>query len=339
MSDNRELKIGIVGYGFAGQIHNDAINAVNLPDLKTRVMGIVDPSVTARNLAQIHNLEVYSDTPELLLAQSPDILIVAVPPACVLGVVNQIVAAEHRPQAVLMEKPLAISLNDAREVASKLTEKQIFASVGYTGFYHSEYVAAYELIRSGKIGLPKRIVEQIHIGMSNFPTQYMEENMGGVVALNGGHSVQHLCSYTNTNPKQWRVIDASTANIFFKTPRSDTGTARLVNDDDKIHAHFSWQWTPYDVSGCNASTVYGTTGAVQVHGFSGYQKLGEPKEKFVAVHPDSATFDERHLAGFKAQWQAFVRAVLNGETPPVPLDYALGIQGLLEQITHFQGND
>ena len=45
---SEKLKVGIVGYGFAGTVHRDAMEAVKPLGVQVDITGIVDPSDSAR---------------------------------------------------------------------------------------------------------------------------------------------------------------------------------------------------------------------------------------------------------------------------------------------------
>jgi glucose-fructose oxidoreductase len=158
--DQRPLKVVI-----AGLVHGHAAGFLEhnqmRPDLE--IVGIVEPS---RDLfdqyAKRFNLDsklYYSDLGDALQATHPD---------AVLGYTSTYdhrrmveIAARHH-VAVMVEKPLAVSVEDARAIQEAAREARIPVLVNYeTTWYRSNH-AAYDLVHDGSLGEVRRIV--VHDG-------------------------------------------------------------------------------------------------------------------------------------------------------------------------------
>ena len=72
-----KLDIGIVGYGYAGQIHREALRH----DERINKIAVVDPDWTQRAKASAEGLNAYEDLNQLL-DKRVDVVIVSIPPSC-----------------------------------------------------------------------------------------------------------------------------------------------------------------------------------------------------------------------------------------------------------------
>jgi predicted dehydrogenase len=159
-ADQRPLKVVI-----AGLVHGHAAGFLEhnrkRPDLE--IVGIVEPSSDLFDqYAKKFNLDgklYYSDLGEAIQATHPD---------AVLGYTSTYdhrrvveIAARHH-VAVMVEKPLAVSIEDARAIQEAARSGKIPVLVNYeTTWYRSNH-AAYDLVHDGSLGEVRRIV--VHDG-------------------------------------------------------------------------------------------------------------------------------------------------------------------------------
>src|SRR5690606_37355041 len=117
--------IGIVGAGIRGQLFASALQ--QLPDC--RVVAIADPSATARAaLADRVGAAAYADHRELLDRHKLTGLVVATPDfAHRDAVIDAAGAGVH----LLVEKPLATNLTDAREINAAVDRAGVRAMVAF----------------------------------------------------------------------------------------------------------------------------------------------------------------------------------------------------------------
>jgi len=94
----------------------------------------------------------YADAAEALQKESPDIAIVCTreKPRYALAKL----AVEHGVRAVVLEKPMAANIREARDLVKQCEERGVLLTVMHQMRFSDEFVAAKEAIASGAIGTP-----------------------------------------------------------------------------------------------------------------------------------------------------------------------------------------
>jgi len=157
---DRPLRVGIVGL-VHGHVHGFLDASRNSPEID--IVGIAEPD---RKLA-LQNAARYGFKPELLFADLEEMLQKAHPEA-VLAYTNTYdhrrvveVCARHGVH-VMMEKPLAVSLEDALAMEKAAHAGHIQVLVNYETTWYASNRAAYDLAHDGSIGGIRKVV--VHDG-------------------------------------------------------------------------------------------------------------------------------------------------------------------------------
>lgn len=148
----RDPGIGVVGAGF---IVRDC-HLVAYRDAGFRVAGITSRTrATAEEVARLRGLPQVFDTLEALL-DSPevDIVDVAVPPLAQPSILKRIAAHPRKVRGILAQKPLAMSLDEAKEVVVACREAGIPLQVNQNMRYDQSVRALKTLLRRGLLGDP-----------------------------------------------------------------------------------------------------------------------------------------------------------------------------------------
>lgn len=141
-------RIGVVGAGFIGGRHVDALTAQD----DVQVVGVVDPQEErARRLADRAGGTAYATWEQLLDAEELDALYVCVPPH-LHGALEE--AAIDRGLPLFVEKPLAADLATAERLADRIEDAGLLTSVGY----HWRYLDTVDQVRELLAGAPARLV-------------------------------------------------------------------------------------------------------------------------------------------------------------------------------------
>lgn len=140
--------VGIVGAGIMGSQHARIYAELG----HARLYGVADiDSAKAEGVAARHGARAFSDYRRLLDAPEVDAIHVATPDHLH---VEPVLAALEAGKHVLVEKPLAASVLDARRIvdASRRTGRHVM--VNYTHRWAAPYARAGAAVRSGAIGKP-----------------------------------------------------------------------------------------------------------------------------------------------------------------------------------------
>ncbi|MDE3090750.1 MAG: Gfo/Idh/MocA family oxidoreductase, partial [Chloroflexota bacterium] len=139
-------RIGLVGYGYWGP--NLARNFHALPD--AHLVAVAD--VDAKRLdepARLYHARTYADYHEFLADPTLDAVAISTPARTHFEIAR---AALERGKHVLVEKPLAMSSAEARELIALAEQKQRVLMVGHTFEYNPAVWKIRELVESRAIG-------------------------------------------------------------------------------------------------------------------------------------------------------------------------------------------
>lgn len=146
------LGIGIVGAGF---IVRDC-HLVAYAEAGYRVVGLTSRTrSTADEVARLRNVPNVHDTVEALLDDpAVDLVDVAVPPAQQPAVIRRIVGHPRKVRGILAQKPLAMNLDDAKEIVSACRAAGIALQVNQNMRYDQSVRALKALLSAGALGDP-----------------------------------------------------------------------------------------------------------------------------------------------------------------------------------------
>jgi predicted dehydrogenase len=142
------LNVAICGVGPRGLEHAAAIQKTS----GLRLTGLFDISAAAREQAsRITGCRSFQRLDELLRECRPDLVVIATPPRVRLSLVEQIVHWGHL-RALVIEKPLALSVRDAKRISALCAERAINVRVCHQLRFSPEFVLLRDAVRSGQIG-------------------------------------------------------------------------------------------------------------------------------------------------------------------------------------------
>ncbi|MFO0957604.1 MAG: Gfo/Idh/MocA family oxidoreductase [Isosphaeraceae bacterium] len=149
---SRDTGIGVVGAGF---IVRDC-HLVAYRDAGFRVSAITSRSRgRAEEVAAMHGIPRVADSVEELL-DCPDVGVIdiAVPPAAQPALIRRIASHPRKVKGILAQKPLAMSLDDAKDVVSACRHAGIPIQVNQNMRYDQSVRALKTLLRRGSLGDP-----------------------------------------------------------------------------------------------------------------------------------------------------------------------------------------
>ncbi|MFC4358424.1 Gfo/Idh/MocA family protein [Halobium salinum] len=140
------LDIGLVGAGGMMEVHRS-----NLVDHDANVVGVCSRTEeSAAAMAGPHDAPAFTDHERLYDETAPDAVLIAVPPFAHTG---QELSAAERGIDFLVEKPLALSREYAREVAAAVGDAGVVTQVGHQFRYADVVERAVDLVEDRTLGL------------------------------------------------------------------------------------------------------------------------------------------------------------------------------------------
>lgn len=259
------LRVGIVGL-VHGHVHGFLEQSRHSPEIE--IVGIAEPDRQLLSQAATK----YGFEQKLLFANLEDMIAKAHPQA-VLVYTNTfdhrrvVEICARRGVHVMMEKPLAVSLEDALAIQQAAREGKIHVLVNYeTSWYRSNH-AAYDLVHDGSIGdIRKVVVHDGHKGPKEIGVQPEFLSWLTDPELNGGGALFDFGCYGADlmtwlmNGRRPQTVTAVTQQLKPETyPKvDDEATIVLTYPKAQAIVQASWNW-PFDRKDME---VYGQTGYV-----------------------------------------------------------------------------
>jgi predicted dehydrogenase len=183
----KRMPVAVIGAGLIGRTHID--RALKEPDVE--LVGIADPSDEGRRTAESVNVPWFSDFDRMLTSVKPRGVVVATPNATHARIAVQCL---ERGSAVLVEKPIADTLDDAKRICEASAAAGLPAIVGHQRRHNPIMRRAKQMIVAGRLGRPVCLT-----AMSTwfkpaeyFETRWRREKGGGPVLINLIHDIDQL---------------------------------------------------------------------------------------------------------------------------------------------------
>jgi len=318
-------KIGIIGAGMIANIHAEAAARIG-----TNVVAVFDPRLKrAKEFAQKHACDVEESIDSLLAREELGGIVIAVP-----NIMHAQLAIDalHAGKHVLLEKPMAMSLEQCDQIVRARDASGKVLQMGFVCRYSPAAMKAKEIIESGALGdvhyVQATLLRQRGIpGLGGWFTT-KEKSGGGCLIDIGVHFIDlvtHLTSKKNPvrvygNCTQAFSIASYAYEEMWSTPVVD-GTfdvedrvRAMVTDTSGTTFQFDVSWATHLPENAmkDGLLIEGTDGSLVVDLWSdeilrGYSDQGNPKTQAVKIALTEAWDD-----AFDGEHRAFANAIANG---------------------------
>src|SRR5215211_6194110 len=140
------MRVGLVGAGFMGGVHLNAY--ADIPEVE--VVGVADARVEAAVAgAKMVGARPYASYDELVAAEDVEVVDVCLPTAFHRDLA---VRAAGEGRHVILEKPIARTAEDAREILDAFSAEGSRLFVGHVVRFFPEYVGIREKVEAGDLG-------------------------------------------------------------------------------------------------------------------------------------------------------------------------------------------
>lgn len=313
-SENQKLRVGIVGCGQMGQWHLEAYRK----NPRVEVVAFADTNINnAKKCTQKVGGRIYTSHLDMLKAEKLDgISVCTIPSTHKNIVIDALNAGAH----VLCEKPMSISVEEAKEMARRSRDKGKYLLTAFKFRFFEEVQKAKDLLDKGAFGriLSFRLMFGGFINMSQ--TWYSDPQIsgGGVIMDNGPHAFDLVRFLLGE-------IDSVVADVSYYQDIVVEDTAQIrcsLRTGAKGVIDLSWSSA---VPSKSYLEVYGENGTVQLE-FTGLRYKFKTWDDFKHIPNKMAVKDS-----FAKQIDHFVD-VLEGALPSVTIvDDGVKSQELIEK--------
>jgi predicted dehydrogenase len=311
-----QLKIGIIG---SGNSANNIVTSLSTLDSAILVAIASKDAESANRIAKQYNIpKIYDSHTDLLKDPAVDAVIISVPHnlhyALTMDALN---AGKH----VLCEKPLAMNMDQGREMIKKAETKDLRLGTFFQNRFMAATKEAKRIIDSGEIGLI--LHAQVNVLWSRDQKYYDDSPWRGKWSTEGGgslinqasHSIDQLVWLVGKPKVVFGAWSARTHKI-----EVDDNAAAVVLFENEVYATI--QTSTSVAPGYPAKVnVFGTKGSIQIDGNvlkvtreSGEEDVFDYDKAQVGSSNDPKKFS---LAAQKALLIDFIDAVNNHRAPLV----------------------
>lgn len=305
--NGQPLTFALIGCGRISQVHFQVLAR----EPRARLIAVADTDETAaRSAAEATGTRHFTDPAELLRTVSPDAVIICTPPDTHRPLAEAALAAGAH---VLCEKPLAVTVEDARAMTDAAAAAGRFLMMASKFRYVGDIIKTKGILESGILG-EVILLENEFCSRVDMRKRWNARRAiagGGVLIDNGSHSVdivRYLCGpivdFRAIFGKQWQEIEVEdTARLFVHCA---DGTLASIDLSWSIHKE-----NPYYLR------VFGTAGTLEV-GWKGSRYRQSEKLDWVAF---GSGYDKHQAVG--GQLANFIDAVRSVGQPLISAEDAL----------------
>ena len=299
------LRVGVIGVGWFGTVHCRAI--AGLPQLELAALCDASKERLAE-MAREHGVaRTCTDYRELVEDPAIDVLAVVTPwDHHAAPTLAGLAAGKH----VLVEKPMASTVEDCRRMCEAAREGDAMLIVGHVCRFNPRYIAAKREIDAGRIGKVVAINAR-----RNVPARWVMEQLETIGPIL--HTTSH-----DTDIMLW-LTGAKVVNTYAQTVNTlgcnyDDLAQLMYRFDSGASALYEGAWCMPDTSPFELDermSVIGTEGFIHIQ--DTFPNIGVcSKEGFRS--PDTTYWPELHgITGgaLREEWSYFARCILEGTRP------------------------
>lgn len=299
------MRMGIVGVGYAGSIH--LRNLLN--DKRITVHGIYDIAKWRMDtVASSHGLRRYASYEEMTDDPELDAVYVCTPNAFHA---TQTLAALKNSKHVFCEKPMALKLDDAKQIARTVQNTKLKYQIGFNRRFCPAYRHVKKLIDDGKV---EPVSLNIRLLRSNLerPAWVKDPSVSGGLLF---ESTVHAVDLTRWLLGEISEVNCHTERLVYDQP--DTFTITMRTPDGRMANIFSIGYAKKTVP-FERVEVFGRDCEVVVEEF---RRVFYRRN--VTARKDFSYLGEVERWGFTPEDRYFVDSLLNGRDTVVDEDEGL----------------
>lgn len=314
------VRYGILGSGFMGRTHAEALRHVDKAQLTAVALGSRAPKLAAE-----YGVDLCDSAETLVARDDVDVVIIATPQQVHA---EQAVLAAQRDKHLFIEKPMTTTVEDADRILAICARRGLSLSVGYHQRYRTVPKAARDLIQTGAIGQVLTIqFNQAFLlftdpGFGGNWSWWADPASVGHILAGGVHSID-LC--------RW-MIGAEVVSVFghsrtFREPHEPENTTMglLTFDNGTVMALWATSACPEPAFLGQVFRAYimGEEGMIDMDAFDKLQLANDGTWRTVAQQPPVNTeyadtaFRQPRMQAYIDQLSRYNEAILAGTPPPV----------------------
>ncbi|MCB1224793.1 MAG: Gfo/Idh/MocA family oxidoreductase, partial [Verrucomicrobiales bacterium] len=224
----KKYNVGIIGYGWAATAHIDAINATNQAQVTAIYSSrALDPAeVSARHGGSI---KVYNSVEGLLADPDIDVVDITSYPSQHR---DQAVAAANAKKHIILEKPMANSLQEVREIVAAAKSNGVQGCVCFECRFSGQFLSTMAVVEQGLLGdIHYGEVDYYH-GIGPWYGQFRwntgKKDGGSALLTAGCHALDALLMCMGSEVESVTALSTKSKSDIFAPYEYDTSSVTLV---------------------------------------------------------------------------------------------------------------
>ena len=306
------LKVAVIGCGHIGALHAKAVDESPLADL----VGLCDISSERRqHLSSLYGgIPTFSNVEELLSGSRPDVVSIATPDHVHA---EPAITAARAGCHVFVEKPMAMSLDEAHAMAAAAHDAARHMVVDYNRRFGFAYHKALSLAKDGAIGAVKQIALNVSDGI---PPSAKERGPYAILYLLLSHHIDLLRMVGG------EIKDVHATMCANQSGQVDTVSASFRHENGSL-SQLSGAWIAGQGRTEERMMITGTSGVITVDDVLRGVRLRRLDPDIVESYSNSVFSSEATFYDtVRVHLHSFLRAVAEGRSPEVTAHD--GVRGL-----------
>ena len=308
------LSIGIIGTGRMGERHALAYEKIHNANL----IGFADiMPEQSQKLAEQFGKKNYS-VDEILDDKSINAIHVCTPNTSHFETTLKVIRAGKH---VLVEKPMALSLNECDDMISESKKSGMNLMVGHTYRFYPSSLKVQQLLDTGNLGQIKLVTSYsldpgFLQGKGKTPNWALSKEMGGGVFFDAIHAIDLFRSWFHSEISEVYVPIMDKIYDEFTAEQMGLATLRFENGIVGTIMPVSPTWGIRD----NSTIIIGKKGVISVT-YGEEVKLGQKEwEEFDFQYRSRPVNHEHNLQGFINEISEFVKSIEENRSPLVTME-------------------
>lgn len=225
----KPFNVGIIGYGWAAGAHIDAINATD----KAQVTAIYssrkldDAEVSAKHGSKI---KTYTDLDKMLADKDLHVVDITSYPS---HHSKQAIAAANAKKHIILEKPMANTLKECRDIAAAAEKNKVKGCVCFECRFSNQFTVTNSVIKEGLLGdLHYAEVDYYH-GIGPWYGQFRwntgKKDGGSALLTAGCHALDSLLMFLGTDVEAVSSFSTKSKSTIFKPYEYDTTSVTILH--------------------------------------------------------------------------------------------------------------
>jgi predicted dehydrogenase len=324
------IRVGIVGAGYIGGVHAQAIN-YHADKVMVAAAADIDDARRAAFVAE-YGAQGFASLSELLAGSDVDAVLLCLPHDLHCeAAIEAFQAGKH----VMIEKPMALSIEECDRISTAAADAGTKLMVAQTRRFYPGYAAAGELLRSGEVGEPYFIQGYFNKDWTfDRREAWLKDRQrgGGMWFTNGVHTLDALAYFAGSEVES---VKGDVRTVMHDQTGDDAALA-LLQFANGIYAtvtSIGFKTGVYD----DSATIYCTNGIIRC-GLDwpspSWARVGQEEHwREIDLSPRLRGFgDDHQLAAFAAEWQDFLRSIEEDTDPAVTGDYSRHLVAILTAV-------